>query len=99
LSIGHECMCIRGYCLARDILSDPVRIVQGEVGEVSLLMLFVHMNIARSFKANQDVMQIVHIFSNGSNKWTWLLSKLVEFTVCTYRSDSIHRCVSMVAFQ
>ncbi|CAF1575626.1 unnamed protein product [Adineta ricciae] len=50
--------------LARDILTDPVRIVQGEVGE-----------------ANQDVLQIVHILPNGSAKWTWLLSKLVEFTV------------------
>lgn len=49
---------------ARDILTDPVRIVQGEVGE-----------------ANQDVTQIVHILPNGSSKWTWLLSKLVEFTV------------------
>ncbi|UJR37349.1 hypothetical protein I4U23_030057 [Adineta vaga] len=50
--------------LARDILTDPVRIVQGEVGE-----------------ANQDILQIVHILPNGSAKWTWLLSKLVEFTV------------------
>ncbi|CAF1050703.1 unnamed protein product [Adineta steineri] len=50
--------------LARDILADPIRIVQGEVGE-----------------ANQDVLQIVHIVSNGPAKWTWLLSKLVELTV------------------
>ncbi|CAF3561377.1 unnamed protein product [Rotaria sp. Silwood1] len=50
--------------LARDILTDPVRIVQGEVGE-----------------ANQDILQIVHILPNGPSKWTWLLSKLVEFTV------------------
>ncbi|CAF3600862.1 unnamed protein product [Rotaria sordida] len=50
--------------LARDILTDPVRIVQGEVGE-----------------ANQDILQIVHILLNGSSKWAWLLSKLVEFTV------------------
>ncbi|CAF4186599.1 unnamed protein product, partial [Adineta steineri] len=50
--------------LARDILTDPIRIVQGEVGE-----------------ANQDVLQIVHIVSNGPAKWTWLLSKLVELTV------------------
>ncbi|CAF3757456.1 unnamed protein product [Rotaria socialis] len=50
--------------LARDILTDPVRIVQGEVGE-----------------ANQDILQIVQIMQNGSSKWAWLLSKLVEFTV------------------
>lgn len=28
------------------------------------------------------------MFPNGSNKWTWLLSKLVEFTVCLYRNAS-----------
>ncbi|CAF4371280.1 unnamed protein product [Rotaria sp. Silwood2] len=50
--------------LARDILTDPVRIVQGEVGE-----------------ANQDILQLVHMVQNGPSKWTWLLSKLVEFTV------------------
>lgn len=32
-------------------------------------------------------MQIVHILPNGASKWTWLLSKLVEFTVCQYRFD------------
>jgi len=49
--------------LARDVLTDPVRVVQGELG-----------------MANEDIKQIVHVFQDGSNKWTWLTSRLVEFT-------------------
>ena len=65
----------RSLLVARDILTDPIRIVQGEVGE-----------------ANQDVTQIVHILQNGPSKWTWLLSKLVEFTVCRWKMLSfIHQ--------
>ena len=30
--------------------------------------------------ANEDVKQIVQIFSEASNKWTWLINHLVEFT-------------------
>ncbi|XP_053555604.1 ATP-dependent RNA helicase DDX42 [Bombina bombina] len=49
--------------LARDILIDPIRVVQGDVGE-----------------ANEDIMQVVEILSNGPDKWTWLTRRLVEFT-------------------
>ena len=49
--------------LCRDILTDPIRIVVGELGE-----------------ANQDVVQAVEVMKNGQEKWTWLLSHLVEFT-------------------
>uniref|UniRef100_A0A670IWU4 ATP-dependent RNA helicase DDX42 n=1 Tax=Podarcis muralis TaxID=64176 RepID=A0A670IWU4_PODMU len=49
--------------LARDILIDPIRVVQGDIGE-----------------ANEDITQIVEIFSSGPNKWNWLTSRLVEFT-------------------
>lgn len=51
--------------LARDVLSDPIRIVQGDgVGE-----------------ANQDITQIVHVFKHGTSmKWDWLLENLVQFT-------------------
>lgn len=51
--------------LARDILTDPIRVIQGELGE-----------------ANEDVTQIVKIFPLGPAKWSWLLSRLVEFTSC-----------------
>ena len=49
--------------LCRDILSDPIRIVVGELGE-----------------ANEDVVQAVEVMKNGHQKWTWLLSHIVEFT-------------------
>lgn len=49
--------------LARDSLTDPVKIVQGSIGE-----------------ASEDVTQIVRVLGMGGFKWTWLLSKLVEFT-------------------
>lgn len=49
--------------LCRDVLSDPVRIVVGELGE-----------------ANEDVVQAVEVMRNGHEKWTWLLSHVVEFT-------------------
>lgn len=48
--------------LAREILTDPIKIVQGDVGE-----------------ANEDVTQIMTLFKNPTQKWNWLLSKLVEF--------------------
>lgn len=48
--------------LAREILTDPVKIVQGDVGE-----------------ANEDVTQLMTLFKNPTQKWNWLLSKLVEF--------------------
>ncbi|CAF0895645.1 unnamed protein product [Brachionus calyciflorus] len=49
--------------LARHILVDPVRIIQGELGE-----------------ANENITQIVKVFRDGPEKWSWLNSKLVEFT-------------------
>jgi ATP-dependent RNA helicase DDX42 len=49
--------------LAREILVDPIRIIQGELGE-----------------ANENIAQIVHVFNEGSEKWKWLTSHLVEFT-------------------
>ncbi|RNA22526.1 ATP-dependent RNA helicase DDX42 [Brachionus plicatilis] len=49
--------------LARHVLVDPVRIIQGELGE-----------------ANEDITQIIKVFNEGAQKWTWLNSKLVEFT-------------------
>lgn len=48
--------------LAREILTDPIKIVQGDVGE-----------------ANSDITQIMTVFKNPTQKWNWLLSKLVEF--------------------
>jgi len=49
--------------LAREILVDPVRIIQGELGE-----------------ANENITQIIKVFSEGSDKWKWINSKLVELT-------------------
>ncbi|KAF7658995.1 hypothetical protein LDENG_00004650 [Lucifuga dentata] len=49
--------------LARDILVDPIRVVQGDIGE-----------------ANEDVTQVVELLHSGSDKWDWLIRRLVEFT-------------------
>ena len=49
--------------LAREILVDPVRIIQGELGE-----------------ANENITQIIKVFAEGSDKWKWINSKLVELT-------------------
>ena len=49
--------------LAREILVDPVRIVQGEVGEANE-MIEQHVRI---------------FAAEGAHKWHWTLSKLVEF--------------------
>lgn len=49
--------------LARHVLADPIRIIQGELGE-----------------ANQDITQIIKVFKEGPQKWSWVNSKLVEFT-------------------
>nr|XP_043906381.1 ATP-dependent RNA helicase DDX42 [Solea senegalensis] len=48
--------------LARDILIDPIRVVQGDIGE-----------------ANEDVTQVVELLP-GTDKWSWLTRRLVEFT-------------------
>uniref|UniRef100_A0A3Q2YLV7 ATP-dependent RNA helicase DDX42 n=1 Tax=Hippocampus comes TaxID=109280 RepID=A0A3Q2YLV7_HIPCM len=49
--------------LARDILMDPIRVVQGDIGE-----------------ANEDVTQVVEMLPSGTDKWSWLTRRLVEFT-------------------
>ncbi|XP_045891608.1 ATP-dependent RNA helicase DDX42 isoform X1 [Micropterus dolomieu] len=49
--------------LARDILVDPIRVVQGDIGE-----------------ANEDVTQVVELLPSGTDKWSWLTRRLVEFT-------------------
>ncbi|XP_060945734.1 ATP-dependent RNA helicase DDX42 [Limanda limanda] len=49
--------------LARDILIDPIRVVQGDIGE-----------------ANEDVTQVVEMLHSGTEKWAWLIRRLVEFT-------------------
>ncbi|XP_037111759.1 ATP-dependent RNA helicase DDX42 isoform X1 [Syngnathus acus] len=49
--------------LARDILMDPIRVVQGDIGE-----------------ANEDITQVVEMLSSGTDKWSWLTRRLVEFT-------------------
>ncbi|XP_071494423.1 ATP-dependent RNA helicase DDX42-like [Diadema antillarum] len=49
--------------LARDILMDPIRVIQGDIGE-----------------ANQDVMQVVEIFTDQAQKFPWLRARLVRFT-------------------
>ncbi|XP_069380682.1 ATP-dependent RNA helicase DDX42 isoform X2 [Paralichthys olivaceus] len=49
--------------LARDILIDPIRVVQGDIGE-----------------ANEDVTQVVEMLPSGTDKWAWLIRRLVEFT-------------------
>lgn len=50
--------------LARDILADPIRVVQGEVGEAN-----------EDVTQYVDVLP-----SSGPAKWTWLVRRLVQFT-------------------
>ncbi|XP_025093401.1 LOW QUALITY PROTEIN: ATP-dependent RNA helicase DDX42-like [Pomacea canaliculata] len=50
--------------LARDILADPIRVVQGEVGEANE-------DVSQSVEV---------LPSSGPAKWTWLVRRLVEFT-------------------
>ncbi|KAM0727013.1 ATP-dependent RNA helicase DDX42 [Formica fusca] len=49
--------------LARDILTDPIRIVQGDVGEAN----------------TDVTQHVVMFHNNPSGKWNWLLQNLVEF--------------------
>lgn len=49
--------------LARDVLTDPVRIVQGDVGEAN----------------TDVTQHVVMFHSNPSAKWSWLLHHIVEF--------------------
>ncbi|KXJ79862.1 ATP-dependent RNA helicase DDX42 [Aedes albopictus] len=47
--------------LARDVLTDPVRIIHGDLGE-----------------ANEDITQHVIVMKDPTQKWNWLLAKMVE---------------------
>ncbi|XP_017886041.1 ATP-dependent RNA helicase DDX42 [Ceratina calcarata] len=49
--------------LARDVLTDPVRIVQGDVGEAN----------------TDVTQHVIVFNNNPTGKWTWLLQNLVEF--------------------
>lgn len=49
--------------LARDVLTDPVRIVQGDVGEANA----------------DVTQHVTVFNNNPTGKWTWLLQNLVEF--------------------
>lgn len=49
--------------LARDVLTDPVRIVQGDVGEANA----------------DVTQHVIVFNNNPTGKWTWLLQNLVEF--------------------
>ncbi|KAL6434326.1 hypothetical protein ACFW04_006036 [Cataglyphis niger] len=49
--------------LARDVLTDPIRIVQGDVGEAN----------------TDVTQHVVMFHNNPSGKWNWLLQNLVEF--------------------
>lgn len=49
--------------LARDVLTDPVRIVQGDVGEANA----------------DVTQHAITFHNNPTGKWTWLLQNLVEF--------------------
>nr|KAG5707656.1 hypothetical protein BaRGS_031038 [Batillaria attramentaria] len=50
--------------LARDILADPIRVVQGEVGEAN----------------EDVTQYVEVLPGTGPAKWTWLVRRLVEFT-------------------
>lgn len=49
--------------LARDVLTDPVRIVQGDVGEANA----------------DVTQHVIVFNNNPTGKWTWLLQNLIEF--------------------
>ncbi|XP_077256778.1 ATP-dependent RNA helicase DDX42 [Temnothorax americanus] len=49
--------------LARDVLTDPIRIVQGDVGEAN----------------TDVTQRVITFHNNPSGKWNWLLQNLVEF--------------------
>ena len=49
--------------LARDILTDPVRIVQGDVGEAN----------------TDVTQHVLSFYNNPTGKWNWLLHNIVEY--------------------
>jgi len=49
--------------LARDVLTDPIRIVQGDVGEAN----------------TDVTQHVIMFHNNPSGKWNWMLQNLVEF--------------------
>lgn len=76
--------------LARDILVDPIRVVQGDIGEVCVWLCVGNMLVEKCAylrcpscfcqQANEDVTQVVELLLSGSDKWSWLTRRLVEFT-------------------
>lgn len=49
--------------LARDVLTDPIRIVQGDVGEAN----------------TDVTQHVIMFHNNPTGKWNWMLQNLVEF--------------------
>jgi superfamily II DNA/RNA helicase len=49
--------------LARDVLTDPIRIVQGDVGEAN----------------TDVTQHVIVFYNNPTGKWTWLNQNIVEF--------------------
>lgn len=49
--------------LARDVLTDPIRIVQGDVGEAN----------------TDVTQHVVMFYNNPTGKWNWLLHNIVEY--------------------
>lgn len=49
--------------LARDVLTDPVRIVQGDVGEAN----------------TDVTQHVISSYNNPTGKWSWLLHNIVEY--------------------
>ncbi|XP_033219852.1 ATP-dependent RNA helicase DDX42 [Belonocnema kinseyi] len=49
--------------LARDVLTDPVRIVQGDVGEAN----------------TDVTQHVISFYNNPTGKWSWLLHNIVEY--------------------
>lgn len=82
--------------LCRDTLTDPIRVVIGELGEVGIIsqdlfyshsissfLILIYTDISLYFflnKANEDVTQVVNIFKSPPEKWTWITQNLVSFT-------------------
>lgn len=56
--------------LARDSLTDPIKVVHGKGASSG------NPNLG---EANEDVTQLVHVFSDAADKWLWLTKRLVEF--------------------
>ena len=64
--------------LCRDILTDPVRIVVGTLGEVISFYGYHFVHYIMHAKANTDITQIAMVMADQQSKWTWLLNNLVQ---------------------